>query len=98
MGKERGWVNVSVQTYQSHRSSSSSQRVFHQEYTVDESGATLNAISRTSDADAMMSEAMNMSSQSSSVPTTAIFIRDWKVTRAPRLLQMQACRIVKAAP
>ena len=83
MGKERGWVHVSVQTYQSHRSSSSSQRVFHQEYTVDESGATLNAISRTSDVDTVMHEATNMASQSSSVPTTSIFIRDWKVPRAP---------------
>ena len=82
MGKERGWVNVSVQTYQSHRNTTSghSQRVFQQEYTVDESGATLNAVSRTSDVQDFMNEATSMSSQSSAVPTTSIFIRDWKVS------------------
>ena len=41
MSRQRGWVSVSVQTYQSHRTSA--QRILQQEYTVDESGATLNA-------------------------------------------------------
>ena len=52
MGRERGWVSVSVRTYQSHRSQQSqpqNQRVMQQDYTVDESGATLNAVSRSSD-------------------------------------------------
>jgi len=71
MGKGKGgWVNVSVETYQSHRNSSS-QRVVHQEYMVDESGATLNAI--TTDADHIMQDAQEAS-------TTSIFIRDWKLT------------------
>ena len=38
---------MSVQTYQSHRTSA--QRVVQQEYTVDENGASLNALSRNSD-------------------------------------------------
>ena len=42
MPSPRGWVSVSVQTYQSHRTSA--QRILQQEYTVDESGATLNAL------------------------------------------------------
>ncbi|EOD33944.1 hypothetical protein EMIHUDRAFT_441401 [Emiliania huxleyi CCMP1516] len=45
--KSRGWVNVSVQTYQSQRNSSS--RILQQDYTVDESGATLNALARNSE-------------------------------------------------
>ena len=80
MGKERGWVSVSVQTYQSHRNSGSSQRVFQQEYTVDESGATLNAVSRSSDVETFMNEAAHMSTQNPSIPTTSIFIRDWKLS------------------
>ena len=53
MGRERGWVSVSVRTYHSHRSQQQQQnqsRVMQQDYTVDESGATLNAVSRSSDA------------------------------------------------
>ena len=51
MGRERGWVSVSVRTYHSHRSQqqAQAQRVMQQDYTVDESGATLNAVSRSSD-------------------------------------------------
>lgn len=86
MGRERGWVAVSVRTYQSHRSQQNqpqNQRVMQQDYTVDESGATLNAVSRSADAReeerimAQMAAASN-----SNQPTTSIFIRDWKV-RAP---------------
>ncbi|KAL1495635.1 hypothetical protein AB1Y20_016502 [Prymnesium parvum] len=73
MGKERGWVTVSVHTYQSQRSSaSSSQRVFHQEYTVDESGATLNAVSRNGEVEPQ--------EQRSDAPSTSIFIRDLKLS------------------
>ena len=53
MGRERGWVAVSVRTYHSHRSQQQQQqqsRVLQQDYTVDEAGATLNAVSRSSDA------------------------------------------------
>jgi len=84
MGRERGWVSVSVRTYQSHRSQQNqqqSQRVMQQDYTVDESGATLNAVSRSSDVReeerimAQMAAASN-----SNQPTTSIFIRDWKLS------------------
>ena len=34
MSRQRGWVSVSVQTYQSHRTSA--QRITNREYTVDE--------------------------------------------------------------
>ena len=44
MSRQRGWVSVSVQTYQSHRTSA--QRITNREYTVDETGATLAANSR----------------------------------------------------
>jgi len=74
MSRQRGWVSVSVQTYQSHRTSA--QRILQQEYTVDETGATLNALSRTSDAPEEEPE-----QQASTTPTTSIFIRDWKVCR-----------------
>jgi len=81
MTRERGWVTVSVRTYHSHRSSQQQQqRVLQQDYTVDEAGATLNAVSRSSD----MREEERLMSQlaatSSSTPTTSIFIRDWKVS------------------
>ena len=77
MGRERGWVAVSVRTYHSHRSSQQQQqRVLQQDYTVDESGATLNAVSRSSDI-----REEERAAQSSS-PTTSIFIRDWKVPEA----------------
>jgi len=75
MGRERGWVAVSVRTYHSHRSSQQQQqRVLQQDYTVDESGATLNAVSRSSDI-----REEERAAQSSS-PTTSIFIRDWKLS------------------
>lgn len=73
MGRDRGWVTVSVQTYQSHRSHSS-QRIMQRDYTVDEAGATLNALARGSDEKEAEAE-----QQSSSQPTTSIYIRDWKV-------------------
>lgn len=73
MSRQRGWVSVSVQTYQSHRTSA--QRILQQEYTVDETGATLNALSRTSDAPEEEPE-----QQASTTPTTSIFIRDWKLS------------------
>jgi pSer/pThr/pTyr-binding forkhead associated (FHA) protein len=78
MGRERGWVSVSVQTYQSHRASNSSQRVLQQEYTVDEAGATLNALARNSDP----REEEELAAASSQNPSTSIFIRDWKA-RSP---------------
>lgn len=75
MGRDRGWVSVSVQTYQSHRAHSS-QRILQRDYTVDEAGATLNALARNSDEREAEPE-----QQSSSQPTTSIYIRDWKVWR-----------------
>ena len=81
MGRERGWVSVSVQTYQSHRAST--QRILQQEYTVDESGATLNALSRASGSEE--EERERAEQQSSATPTTSIFIRDWKVRSRHRL-------------
>jgi len=73
MSRQRGWVSVSVQTYQSHRTSA--QRILQQEYTVDETGATLNALSRSTDAAEEEPE-----QQASTTPTTSIFIRDWKLS------------------
>lgn len=84
MGRERGWVSVSVQTYQSHRAST--QRILQQEYSVDESGASLNALSRASGPEE--EERERAEQQSSATPTTSIFIRDWKV-RLARLLPAQ---------
>ena len=87
-GRERGWVAVSVRTYHSHRSQQNqpqNQRVMQQDYTVDETGATLNAVSRSSDMreeeriNAQMAAASN-----SNQPTTSIFIRDWKARAPPR--------------
>ena len=75
MSRQRGWVSVSVQTYQSHRTSA--QRILQQEYTVDESGATLNALSRSSE-----NAEEEPEQQNSTTPTTSIFIRDWKVRRS----------------
>ncbi len=84
MGRERGWVSVSVATYQSHRSggSSSQQRVVSQEYTVDEAGATLNAVSRSSDI-REEERLAQQAAQAANSSTTSIFIRDWKVRSAP---------------
>lgn len=73
MGKDRGWVSVSVQTYQSQRNSS--QRILQQDYTVDESGATLNALARSSDG----RDAEEGGEQSSHGGSTSILLRDWKV-------------------
>ena len=70
MSRQRGWVSVSVQTYQSHRTSA--QRITNREYTVDETGATLAANSR----DAPEEEPEQ---QPSTTPTSQIVIRDWKV-------------------
>ena len=64
------WVSVNVRTYHSHRSSQ--QRVLHQEYTVDETGATLNAVSRAG-------EQVEEEHVAQPAPTTSILIRDWKV-------------------
>jgi len=71
MSRQRGWVSVSVQTYQSHRTSA--QRITQTEYTVDETGATLNAQPR----DAPEEEPEQ---QASTTPTTSIIIRDWKLS------------------
>ena len=83
MGRERGWVSVSVRTYHSHRSQQQQQnqsRVMQQDYTVDESGATLNAVSRSSDASDEQQLMQQMAAAANSnAPTTSIFIRDWKV-------------------
>lgn len=70
MPGQRGWVSVSVQTYQSHRTSA--QRITNREYTVDETGATLAASSR----DAPEEEPEQ---QPSTTPTSQIVIRDWKL-------------------
>eukprot|EP00316_Scyphosphaera_apsteinii_P012388 CAMPEP_0119303652 /NCGR_PEP_ID=MMETSP1333-20130426/5047_1 /TAXON_ID=418940 /ORGANISM="Scyphosphaera apsteinii, Strain RCC1455" /LENGTH=436 /DNA_ID=CAMNT_0007306385 /DNA_START=53 /DNA_END=1363 /DNA_ORIENTATION=- len=78
MGRDRGWVSVSVQTYQSHRSSS--QRVVQQDYTVDESGATLNALARNSDPREEERLQQQQQQQQPNSPTTSIFIRDWKLS------------------
>jgi hypothetical protein len=94
MGRERGWVSVSVRTYHSHRSQQNqqNQRVMQQDYTVDESGATLNAVSRSSDLReeerimAQMAAASNTNQ-----PTTSIFIRDWKVRTSARVLEGRGC-------
>ena len=103
MSRQRGWVSVSVQTYQSHRTSA--QRILQQEYTVDESGATLNALSRSSE-----NAEEEPEQQNSTTPTTSIFIRDWKVRRSrvhsckfpPKLWRIQlilgrACRVAPHA-
>ena len=81
MGRERGWVAVSVRTYHSHRSSNSQQRVQQQEHIVDETGATLNAVSRSSDPREEEALRQQLAQSSSSTPTTSIFIRD--SVRAP---------------
>jgi hypothetical protein len=87
MGRERGWVAVSVRTYHSHRSSTQQQqRVMTQEYTVDESGATLNAVSRSADMREEERAMAQLAQNSSSTPTTSIFIRDWKVCRTIRVV------------
>lgn len=67
-------MTVSVQTYQSHRSNN--QRILQQDYTVDEAGATLNALARNGDG----REEDRAAAQSSTSPTTTIFIRDWKLS------------------
>lgn len=77
VGRNRDWVSVSVRTYHSHRSSQQQQRVLQQDYTVDESGATLNAVSRSNDV--QEEEQLMQQMTSSNSPTTSIFIRDWKV-------------------
>jgi len=92
MGRERGWVSVSVRTYHSHRSQQNqqNQRVMQQDYTVDESGATLNAVSRSSDLReeerimAQMAAASNTNQ-----PTTSIFIRDWKLSGRRALIRYE---------
>ena len=93
MGRERGWVAVSVRTYQSHRSQQNppqNQRVMQQDYTVDESGATLNAVSRSSDVREEERIMAQMAAASNNQPNTSIFIRDWKVRRAPAGLHTRA--------
>ena len=86
MGRERGWVAVSVRTYHSHRSQQNqpqNQRVMQQDYTVDETGATLNAVSRSSDLREEERIMQQMAAASNSnQPTTSIFIRDWKARAA----------------
>jgi len=72
--KDKGWVNVSVQTYQSQRNAG--QRILQQDYTVDESGATLNALARNSDGrDHEQTEELTTGQGGS----TSILLRDWKV-------------------
>ena len=73
MGRERGWVSVSVQTYQSQRNSS--QRILQQDYTVDESGATLNALARNSEG----RDLEENGEQAGQAGSTSILLRDWKV-------------------
>ena len=80
MGRERGWVAVSVQTYQSHRATAAnSQRILSQDFTVDESGATLNAVSRLSDVQEEERLMAQLAAEAAAAPATSIFIRDWKV-------------------
>ena len=71
-------VRVSVRTYHSHRATQHQQRVHQADYTVDESGATLNAVSRSGDVREEEERLLEQMASSSS-PTTSIFIRDWKV-------------------
>jgi len=71
-------VAVSVRTY-SHRSSQNQQRVHQADYMVDESGATLNAVSRTAGEAREDEEHVLQETTSAASPTTSIFIRDWKV-------------------
>lgn len=80
MGREKGWVSVSVRTYHSHRSreQQQQQRVMQQDYTVDETGATLNAVARTASAEEE-ERLMEQMQQQAGQTTTSIFIRDWKV-------------------
>ena len=72
-----------MRTYHSHRSQQQQQnqsRVKQQDYTVDESGATLNAVSRSSDASEEQRLQQQMAAAANSnAPSTSIFIRDWKV-------------------
>ena len=52
--RSKGWVSVSVRTYHSHRSreqQQQQQRVMQQDYTVDDSGATLNLEDAEADRD-----------------------------------------------
>ena len=95
-GRERGWVAVSVRTYHSHRlqqNQPQNQRVVQQDYTVDETGATLNAVSRSSDMREEERIMAQMATASANQATTSIFIRDWKVrarARARPLLPREA--------
>ena len=88
MGREKGWVTVSVRTYHSHRSreqqqqQQQQQRVMQQDYTVDETGATLNAVARTASPEEEQ-QLMDQMQQAAGQTTTSIFIRDWKVRHAP---------------
>lgn len=82
-GRERGWVAVSVRTYHSHRlqqNQPQNQRVVQQDYTVDETGATLNAVSRSSDMREEERIMAQMATASANQATTSIFIRDWKLS------------------
>jgi len=72
-------VRVSVRTYHSHRATQHQQRVHQADYTVDESGATLNAVSRSGDVREEEERLLEQMASSSS-PTTSIFIRDWKLS------------------
>ena len=85
MGRERGWVSINVQTYQSHRNSGSSsrQQIVSQEYTVEEAGAVLNAVPRSSDQREEERLAAQVAAQSSSGATTSILIRDRMVRALP---------------
>ena len=110
-GRERGWVAVSVRTYHSHRlqqNQPQNQRVVQQDYTVDEAGATLNAVSRSSDMREEERIMAQMATASANQATTSIFIRDWKlsgrrayidtsVTTIPSGLTRLSTSIVRAA-
>jgi hypothetical protein len=81
MGRERGWVTVSVRTYTSHRSqpqANQQQRVQQQDYMVDETGATLNAVSRSADRAEEERLQQQMATATANTPTQSIYIRDWK--------------------
>ena len=49
MSRQRGWVSVSVQTYQSHRTSA--QRITNREYTVDRDDVVHRPSHRTTESD-----------------------------------------------
>ena len=61
-----------------------------QDYTVDEAGATLNAVARTATPEEE-ERLMEQMQQAAGQTTTSIFIRDWKVSAAPAASRFAKC-------